>query len=478
MSFFLENSPIENGYYSIPDLPTLGIVGNLPVTATLSYIHNGSTVNVFNGSYYPANNRVEIDFKDVLSSLLYVTDPQFSADNFVQSGFIRNIKLVITDADNSIERNFNILNINARCQQFNKRFLTLQPDVKATTAEAAEFLTYFYTGTANKLVVRFYDINRYEEIVTLYVWDKTEKAVTHNVSPAIVLANSNLDSSDKLPFYDIYVVNDNNVRISSVQRYVLREATELDRYYLSYNSLGGLDTLIASGSLTEQPEISFDIARISSGLTPIDIGQDHSIYNQTGNLESRYASFVRDFIFSKRNKYLYQDNALTRIVMTGSDTEFVNKQNILVFAFSYRKNEDIAVFKDIDVNAQQLIMEDFSPEMPISIPKKKIIVHNDTTPCTTEPIECTMSSVVLHVESYGTIKVYTSTDKSTWTLVEEAPGNGLVVSMTYEDIVVGSWLKVESDSPITHIEAIFSNADHTLMIWSNDDDWNNKTIWN
>ena len=478
MSFFLENTPIENGYYSIPDLPSFSIVGSMPITAKISV----KSVEIFSGTYTPNNsNRVEIDFKDILSSLLDTTDPQLSVDNFEQSEFLRDIKVNISDEDGSIEKNFHIVNINAHCNidLLQKRFLTLQPDVKPTTTEAQEFLTYFYMGDANKLVVKFYYDYNYCEVVTLYKWDKaTPKAVTHNVSCKKVLACSYLSSEHKKPFYDIYIVNDNNERISMVQRYVFSEATERDRYYLYCNSMGGIDTIIANGSLTEQPEVTYDLARNLSGLISLDSSDDHILYKQSsGNFAKRFLPLFKDFILSKRKKYVYENNTLSKIVLTHSDPQFNYYHNLISFTFDYRKDNDIIEVNDIDIVTQNPIVENL-PDISLIVPKKGIIVHNNAVPCTIEPIECTMNYVLMNIESMGTIKILESDDKVTWNIIDEVPGNGQTISMAYEDVVVGSWLKVESDKPITYMDVNFSNADHTLMLWSNDDVWINNTIWN
>lgn len=473
MSFFLENTPIENGYYSIPDLPSFSIVGSSNITAKLSYIHNGSDVIVFIGSYTPGgNNRIEIDFKDILSALFENAKPQMSADTFVQSKFVRSVKVEISDNEVSVERKFHVLNINAHCASdiiniLSKSFLTQQPNTKETTIYSPEFLTYFYSGAGEKLVAQFYHEDKTSELVTLYRWDGNFPAVTHNVSPALVLAASYIPSEHKMPFYDIYVADSSGSRISMMQRYVLKHATELDKHYVFYNSLGGLDTLTATGQLTDSAKVSFNIAQTSLGLISLDNGDDHIEYSQnTGYFSNDYIKFFKDFILSKKEKYIVENGNCRKIVVTESDNSFSDKDNMVSFSFKYRKDNDKTEVKNININ-KDLITENLLTGMPF-VPSKVINVG--------EPIECTMNSVLLHITSVGNVYIYQSADLQSWTLIDTAAANG-TISIAFEDLVVGTYLKVESNKPIKHIEAIFSHADKTLMLWDNADGWENTTMW-
>lgn len=482
MSFFFENTPIENGYYSIPDLPSFSIVGSSNITAKLSYIHNGSDVIVFIGSYTPGgNNRIEIDFKDILSALFENAKPQMSADTFVQSKFVRDIKVEISDNEVSVEKKFHVLNINAHCASdiiniLSKSFLTQQPSTKETTIYSPEFLTYYYSNAGEKLVAQFYHYDKTSELVTLYRWDGNFPAVTHNVSPALVLAASYIPSEHKMPFYDIYVADSSGSRISIMQRYVLKHATELDKHYLFYNSLGGLDTLTATGQLTDSAKVNFDIALTSSGLISLDNSDDHIEYSQnTGYFSNDYIKFLKDFILSKKEKYIVENGNCRKIVVTESDNSFSDKDNMVSFSFKYRKDNDKPEIADIYIN-QELIVENPLPVMPLNIPGKTIIVNNNVIPYSSNPIECTMNSVLLHIESVGSVFIYQSSDLISWTIIDAASSNGRI-SMAFEDLVVGTYLKVESGKPITHIEAIFSHADKTLMLWDNTDGWENLTMW-
>ena len=368
MSIILKKAPKTQGYYSIPDLPEFRLRCTLPMTAEVYYKKSNNLKKVFAGSYVPGINlEVNIDFKEILKTLLASEEPKFHLEYFTQYDFIKEIHVVFKDAEKELERVFYITDINATSQVdidvvFSKRFLTFQPDVKETTVDSPEFLSYFYTGEkVRKLVAKFYLKAGGSEIVTLYSWNaKKIEMVTHNVSYRQILKLSNTSSSEKKPFYDIYIVDENNQRISVIQRYVFRESTGRENYYLFYNSLGGLDTLITTGDIFQKPDVSYDVVRTSSGLIPLDNTEDHITYNQkSGYFSIDNIPYVIDFVLSKKNKYLFnpEDKACHRIVMTENDSSFNKKESFTSFSFSYRKMNDIPAVDDSVIEVQELVVE-------------------------------------------------------------------------------------------------------------------------
>lgn len=468
MSIILRNAPKQHGYYTIPDLPDFRLRCTLPITAEVGYIHNGNIKNIFSSSYVPGlNYYIEINFKDILQTLLSSEVPKFHLSFMTQFDFTKEIHVVFKDEDGQIERTFNILNINATISSsdtavvIGKRFLTLQPDVKEVTVDSPEFLTYFYTGNIKKLVAKFYNINNTTEIVTLYTWKGGIVAITHNVSYREVMKRSNTDSSIKKPFYDIYVVDESNQRISVIQRYVFRESTGRENYYLFYNYLGGLDTFITTGDNIQNPEVTFDIARTSSGLIQLDNTDDHIAWNQkSGYFSIDNINVVTDFLLSKKDKYRYapENVSCCKIVLTGHDASFNKKDSFTSFSFTYRKKTDIPEIEDFVLEVQQLIVEKMQTQsMPLEMPKRGVNVHNNNDSCTTEPIECTMNSVLIYIETKGYLSVYISTDAKTWTLIDKILVENNTVR-AFEDLNIGSYLKVESENPITNLDILFSNA--------------------
>ena len=469
MSIVLKKAPKIQGYYSIPDLPEFRLRCTLPMTAEVCYKQSGKLKKVFTGSYMPGVNfEVCIDFKEILKTLLTSEEPLFHLGYFTQYDFIKEIHVMFKDAEKELEREFYIINVNASSQNdvdvvLSKRFLTLQPDVKETTVDSPEFLSYFYTGDkVRKLIAKFYLKNGTTEIVTLYSWNAKEvKALTHNVSYRQILKLSNTPSSDKKPFYDIYVVDENNQRISVIQRYVFRESTGRENYYLFYNSLGGLDTLITTGDTFQKPDVSFDIVRTSSGLIQLDSTEDHISYEQkSGYFSIDNIPYVNDFILSPKDKYIFipEDNVCHRIVMTDNDSSFNKKESFTSFSFSYRKMNDVPVINDTVIEVQKLVVESMSVQsMPLEMPSRGVNVQETGDSCTSEPMECTLNSVLMYIETEGLLSVYTSVDAETWTLIDQVLVHGNTMR-SVENLTIGSYLKVESENPITNIDTLFSNA--------------------
>lgn len=469
MSIILRNAPKQQGYYTIPDLPVFRLRCTLPMTAEVGYIHNSKVNNVFSSSYVPGiDNNIEISFIDVLQTLFSSEEPKFHLGYITQSNFVKEIYVLFKDDDGQIERTFNILNINATTSStdianvISKRFLTLQPDVKEVTVDSPEFLTYFYIGNVKKLIAKFYDISGSAEIVTLYTWKGDGvSAITHNVSYREVMKYSNSDSSSKKPFYDIYVVDDNNQRISVIQRYVFRESTGRENYYLFYNSLGGLDTFITTGDNIQEPSITFDIARTSLGLIQLENTEDHVAYNQkSGYFSIDNIQVVTDFLFSKKDKYIFNCDTLScsKIVVTENDASFNKKDSFTSFSFTYRKMQDIPEIEDTIIEVQQLIVGSGSAQvMPLEMPKRGVNVHENGVSCTSDPIECTMNSVLMYIETNGILTTFISSDAETWTKIDEVVVYGNTIRV-YENLTIGSYIKVESETPIINIDTLFSNA--------------------
>lgn len=469
MSIILKKAPKTQGYYSIPDLPEFRVRCTLPMTAEVFYKQKNSLMKLFTGSYVPGVNfEVTINFKDILMPLLNSKEPLFHLGNFIQNDFFKEIHVKLKDAETNLERVFFITNVNAKLQDeisivLSKRFLTLQPDVKETTVDSPEFLSYFYIGNSTKkMVAKFYLNNGLTELVTLYSWNGVDvKAVTHNVSYRQVMKLSNTSSSAKKPFYDIYVLDENNHRISIIQRYVFKESTGRENYYLFYNSLGGLDTLITTGDTLQKPEVSFDIAKISSGLVELDNSDDHIILEQkSGYFSIDNIPYVTDFIMSKKDKYIFNpdENLISQIVITGNDTSFNSKESFTSFSFSYRKMNDIPIIYDTIIDTQMLVVESIQSRlMPLEMPKRGVIVHNNDISCTSDPIECTMNSILMYIETSGFLSVYSSIDAETWTEIDRAYVHGNTIR-SYEDLTIGSWMRIESENPIRYIDTLFTNS--------------------
>lgn len=469
MSIVLKKAPKIQGYYSIPDLPEFRLRCTLPMTAEVYYMQYSKLKKVFAGSYTPGINlEVCIDFKEILKTLLASEEPKFHLEYFTQYDFIKEIHVVFKDAEKELERVFYITDINATSQVdidvvFSKRFLTFQPDVKETTVDSPEFLSYFYTGEkVRKLVAKFYLKAGGSEIVTLYSWNaKKIEMVTHNVSYRQILKLSNTSSSEKKPFYDIYIVDENNQRISVIQRYVFRESTGRENYYLFYNSLGGLDSLITTGDIFQKPDVSYDVVRTSSGLIPLDNTEDHITYNQkSGYFSIDNIPYVIDFVLSKKNKYLFnpEDKACHRIVMTENDSSFNKKESFTSFSFSYRKMNDIPAVDDSVIEVQELVVENMQAQsMPLEMPKRGVNVQETENLCTCDPIECTLNSVLMYIETEGLLSVYTSVDAETWTLIDQVLVHGNTMR-SIEQLTIGSYLKIESETTINNIDTLFSNA--------------------
>lgn len=478
MSLILQNAPKDLGYYTIPTLPSFRLrCTRAQMKAIVYRVSYGNLKEIFVGSYTPFKNIVEIDFKEILSSIMSTQEPDQIYVNIQQSGFLREIYILFQDEDGEVESTFYLLNAKVNVTSdvldtLSKMFLTFQPNVKETTTNSPEYLTYLYIGT-KRLVAKFYETSgKREEVVTLFsTRDKYPTAITYNVSYDMVVPL--LRRSEKKPFYDVYVIDENGQLASSIQRYVLRPSTSKDNYYMYKNSLGGIDTIITTGDMSYVPEMSFDVAKKSTGLIQLESIDDHMVYEQkSGYFPLDYIPFFVDFIKSKNGQiYNAATKTLEKIILTEVNSSFNRSENFINFNFSYRKNNEITEITNIE--KQILVIEDIKiPSMPES-------TDNTVDLYTSDLIECTNDSVILSVETYSEVSIYTSSEVGPrWNLVEKMTIEGYT-ELTLHKLVIGSYIKIESKKPIIIIDvSFFTDAIKEKEIWNNEDIWDNETPWN
>ena len=147
--------------------------------------------------------------------------------------------------------------------------------------------------------------------------------------------------------YDIYGLRLNSVsepdtagakNYPFAQRYILRSGNFRDRCFLFQNSLGGFDTIIASGLSTLLPEGEVDTF-INQGRE-VELSNDYtSIWQQnTGYISSSsIARQWQEFLHSS-NRYLYADGEWKQIIVT--EYEVKHKEAALnSYTFKYHLSE-------------------------------------------------------------------------------------------------------------------------------------------
>ncbi len=460
MSVVIIQGPQSGEYYTKAQLPSFKVRSN--GTLDVEVLSNNTTI--FSGSYMPDfNNTVEFDIIDVLDTLLATKfDGSYS---YVQNNFILSPVVRLSDNDNSATVTFKVMNINARIKSFDairQNFLTLQPAVKKITARTPERLTYLFSEAGQKVMLRFYRKNGTDETVTLYSFNMSvSMCVTLDVSFMTVIQYSNTFSDNIRPYYDVFVVDAKNTRISNTQRYLLGDESGREVYYMFTNSLGGIDTISCLGHLVESAAVQYNIGEMSGSLVQLDDSVDRVERSQvSGYVPAKQSGWIVDFVMTKGFKAVYypETGKLRRIVLKESGTEINNHEVFTSFTFTYQYVDgDCVEFEPNPIEAQQLIVTTkIDKSIEVETPSRTIEIDYNESQNRSETgiMECTTSSgMMIQVVAHGYITVFTSTDKETWTPMETVFVESSTIRV-YDHATQGSYWKVEGECKIESIKIL------------------------
>lgn len=453
-------SPSANGLYGLQDVPSIEFYCDGMAAVVVDMEGNGS----FSGSYVPDSGKlVEIDIRDILSGM---TSSKFRLNTVVtnQSDFTHAVSVEIKDDNNTKTINFKVANIHCKVtgqlsQLFNERFLTTQPSVKYITAKSKEYLTLTNTFASAKLMAKFYSNSGGETIKLL---DLQQRTITCNVSPELLFQQSNIPSSNRKPYYDVYFVIPDGGTYKTLfsQRYVIKDATDAEKYYIFENELGGFDTIICKGLLVTTPSITYNTAKLSSGVIQLDDTDDHFAYEQkSGYFPATYKDWIKSFLKSKRQKYVYDasSNSVKKIIWVDSGYEVNDRDGMICFSFSYiyaDGDENVLSAGKPSSGTGQIVTSRIDGSMGDGAPSRRVQISNTRGGVSySDKIECTSEKMNIQVCTEGELRIYTSTDGDTWTLFDSVFVEESTVR-PYETLTIGSFLKVESDGEITFLNII------------------------
>ena len=297
---------------------------------------------VLNETYYPGNgNLIEIDLREVVESYLSFTFP--SSDVFNQTLLVRSFTAKFdgqTVYFNAIRAGKARLNQSAS-EFLKENFLTWQPQVKPVTYYSPEWLTYYAVETCRiKLKAYFEDGTSSETTLSS---PSAGTCYTLNLQYGVVSGKF----SGKLPtYYDVWVESTGGQRLTYVQRYIgSQRRSEDENWYLFENSLGGLDSLRAYGSLDDAPEYEHNVSQLDGVLTEYRVDTSRKYTRNTGYLTPQESAWLQD-MFSSRQKYAYTASGYYKIVFTASDGGRSSTDLPSSYSFTYQFAEDLP-FLDI-----------------------------------------------------------------------------------------------------------------------------------
>ena len=239
----ITQKPTADATYALNTVPEIQISTTETITASIK-IGNGS--NFFVGTYIPDfSNKVYIDFADLYQSKLSTAIP--IADNYTEGynpDFRKKFTVTLQGTTGSaVTVSYYVCNAKIKSSSTfeawsSNHFLTNQAIEKFTNYEAKEFLSYLDYGGNTKLKVRFYESDGDPLDVTVFNND-TAGCLIVDVSYSRLIALANQLPGDLKGYYDLQLYNNKNELIAT-QRYVYREATGKEKYFLFVNALGGV----------------------------------------------------------------------------------------------------------------------------------------------------------------------------------------------------------------------------------------------
>ena len=220
--------------------------------------------------------------------------------------------------------------------------------------------------------------------------------MTVNLQYAVVCGKL---SNRRPMYYDVWAQGSSGARLTYIQRYMASAPQSPDEsWYLFENSLGGLDSLRAYGSLDFAPEFEHQIAQTSDGLQEYRIDTSRVYTRYTGYLNPAEAKWLQD-LFSARQKYAYTHSGYYRIVFTSSDGAYSGADMPSSYSFSYRFAEgdpflDIQRDEDLPGNIEIALPDQEAFFLPPRLAEyPKLEGNEDTLLLSQQP----------HTEEWGTL---------------------------------------------------------------------------
>ena len=292
-------------------------------------LYKGNTL-ILDETYTPNSlGQIEIDIRDVVSSLLSAELPL--TDTFHQSGLYADFSFTLGDITGEFRAVKGGVANDASAQVWlAENFMTWQPQIKVVTYNQPEWLTY-YAPETSKVVCCLYNQDGTKEHVTLATLP-AGTCYTCNTQFARII---NLTAIDKQAYYDIWVENSSGVRMTYVQRYVLRMETKHEKFFIFENSVGGIDAVSFTGENSLEAETTHELATM--GDDAIQSEQDLKQWRkQSTGFKSEYvAKWLQDF-FRSNKRYVCENGDVIAIVLQSSSITDSSSEAVKEYSFLYR----------------------------------------------------------------------------------------------------------------------------------------------
>lgn len=346
-----------------PTLPTPGALyakNNVPVVTVVAtenvriQLRAGSSSGriVFSGSYAPdLNGNIVADFTELFEAELACTFPNSTQQ--VQPDAIKTFHITVygEEAQTSSDSEFLVCNTltdtgNTAFETWaDANFFTNQPREKKTTRMAPEWLTYYDIDAEKTIKVRFYlKAGGHEDHIICS--SVGEGLVTVNVAWSRLITTTETSQGALLGYYDIILEtieepeeegDDPLETVFCSQRYILKQPTGREHYYLFQNALGGFDTMICQGARILQPSLSYEIGRFGRNYRQLDNSDCVRSYTQhIGNMPIKQSDWLWELLTAKHHLYIYDGSTFSEIVIENAELEANDNKQLFNASFVTR----------------------------------------------------------------------------------------------------------------------------------------------
>lgn len=358
--------PAQNTMYAKNTVPKLLVEATENISVQLRYWSWSDRENaqwgeadiVFSGSYAPDFlGQIWLDYGDLYGAYLNTVMPG-SATTIVQSANIGYFHLFVADSAGNVIQDsalkwyvFNgMLNASLPFETWSQQnFLTNQPLEKPTTYDSREWLTYLDLDSDWNIIGRFYP-KEGGMVDCIVRSDKAIGCFSVDVSYARLIPMVARLPHQLKGYYDIIMMDGNLTEICR-QRYIYRERSGKEHYFLFVNALGGIDTMICDGENVLQPETTYNIGRFGKQFIPIDDTDDNRQWTQeTGMVPYRWRNWMHELLTAKRDAAFYnqQDQTMNPIVITESSIAMGDNGQLASASFAYKMTDVDNVMADTE----------------------------------------------------------------------------------------------------------------------------------
>jgi hypothetical protein len=311
-------------------------------TADISVKLEMGSTEIFDLVYSPGiGGTIEVDLWRIADKLLTIGIPTnnniLTEQTFGVADFTATVD---TEVINFRVIKGGVLDIQSQAHDFvDAHLLSWQPQGKKILQVAPEWLGVYATAE-RKIKVKAYFLDETTETILL-ASAAADKLYSVNVSWASV--NEALTKKNPL-VWDVWTEDSTGTRLSFIQRYILRNASDEENLYIWCNTLGGIDSFSMTGYLEDDEKLEHKISElIDQTLDEYDIDKKREIRQSTGYITLDESRWLKDFFLSPVRYQVRKDGSVKRIVVVESKVASSSADDQHEYEFTFRYADDPAL---------------------------------------------------------------------------------------------------------------------------------------